>query len=275
MGCEASTPRSPGAGMSTRRADIDALVAFSERLADEARAILREAGSAPREIAYKADESPVTELDRRIEARLRELIDARYPEHGILGEEHGSRDLDAELVWVLDPIDGTAPFIAGIPVYGTLVGLARRGRPYIGVIDHPASDDRWVGVAGAFARHNGRDVNTRRCDRLEDAFATNSNPDYFDADERRAFDALRSRVRYVQYGGSCYAYAMLASGRTDIALDAKFDPVDVFAPAAVIEGAGGVVSDWAGKSIDLDWRGRILAAGCTRLHAEALAVLSS
>ncbi len=255
--------------------NIDELIAFAEFLADEARSILREAKLAPGDVQYKADASPVTDFDRRIEARMRTFIDGRYPQHGILGEEHGSRDLDAELVWVLDPIDGTAPFIAGIPVYGTLIGLARYGRPFIGVIDHPATDDRWVGLAGSFARHNGEAVHARRCERLEDAFVTNSNPDFLDADEMSAFTALKSRVRYVQYGGSCYAYAMLASGRTDLALDANFDPFDVFAPAAVIEGAGGIVTDWSGKAIDLQWRGRILAAGCVDMHEQVVSILAA
>ena len=251
----------------------DELIAFAEFLADEARSILREAGAAPSDIQYKADASPVTDLDRRIEAHMRTFIDGRYPGHGILGEEHGSRDLDADLVWVLDPIDGTAPFIAGIPVYGTLIGLARHGRPYIGVIDHPATDDRWVGIAGKFARHNGKAVHTRRRERIEDAFATNSNPDYFNEQEMSAFAALKSRVRYVQYGGSCYAYAMLASGRTDIGIDTGLDPFDVFAPAAVIEGAGGIVTDWSGKAIDIGWRGQILATGCKQMHEQAMSIL--
>ena len=130
--------------MNSSHDNTDELIAFAEFLADEARTILRASNAAPSEVEYKADASPVTDLDRRIEAHMRHFIDERYPEHGILGEEHGSRDLDAEWVWVLDPIDGTAPFIAGIPVYGTLIGLARHGRPFIGVIDHPATDDRWV-----------------------------------------------------------------------------------------------------------------------------------
>jgi len=259
--------------MTSDHVNSDDLIAFAESLADEARAVLDAANASPTDIQYKADDSPVTDLDRRIEARMRALIDDRYPQHGILGEELGNRDLDAELVWVLDPIDGTAPFIAGIPVYGTLIGLARRGRPFIGVIDHPATDDRWVGVAGSYARHNGKAVHTRRCERLADAFVTNSNPDFFSSDEMSAFIGLKSRVRYMQYGGSCYAYAMLASGRTDIGLDANFDPFDVFAPAAVIEGAGGIVSDWSGKGIDLQWQGRILAAGDPRMHAQALSAL--
>ncbi len=260
--------------MTSEQENCDELIAFAECLADEARTIMRQSDASPSDIQYKADASPVTDLDRRIEARMRALIDDRYPHHGVLGEEHGSRDLDAELVWVLDPIDGTAPFIAGIPVYGTLIGLARRGRPFIGVIDHPATDDRWVGLAGSFARRNGTAVHTRRCERLADAFVTNSNPDFLSPGEMSAFTALKSRVRYVQYGGSCYAYAMLASGRTDIGLDANFDPFDVFAPAAVIEGAGGIVSDWSGKSIDLEWQGRILAAGCTQMHEQAMSILA-
>lgn len=260
--------------MTSEQTYTNELVAFAEFLADEARGILREANAAPTQIQYKADASPVTELDRKIEARIRAHIDDRYPQHGILGEEHGSRDLDADMVWVIDPIDGTAPFIAGIPVYGTLIGVAHHGRPFIGVIDHPATDDRWIGVAGRFARHNGTPVRTRRCELLEEAFVTNSNPDFLDSDEMRAFTALKSRVRYVQYGGSCYAYAMLASGRTDIGLDAKFDPFDVFAPAAVIAGAGGIVSDWTGKPIDLEWGGQILAAGCAEMHSQAISVLA-
>lgn len=260
--------------MASESMNTDELVAFAESLAEEARSILREANTMPTEIRYKADASPVTDLDRRIEAQIRTRIDDRYPEHGILGEEHGSRDLDADLVWVIDPIDGTAPFIAGIPVYGTLIGLAHHGRPYVGVIDHPATDDRWIGVAGRFARHNGKAVRTRRCDLLAEAFMTNSNPDFLNDDEMRAFAALKSQVRYVQYGGSCYAYAMLASGRTDIGLDANFDPFDVFAPAAVIEGAGGMVTDWSGKPIDLEWSGQILAAGCAEMHERAVSVLA-
>ena len=259
--------------MNSSHDNTDELLAFAEFLADETRAILHETNAIPTEVEYKADASPVTDLDRRIEAHMRHFIDERYPEHGILGEEHGSRDLDAEWVWVLDPIDGTAPFIAGIPVYGTLIGLARHGRPFIGVIDHPATDDRWVGMAGSFARHNGKAVRARHCERLEDAFVTNSNPDFLDVDEMSVFTALKSRVRYVQYGASCYAYAMLASGRTDIGLDAKFDPFDVFAPAAVIEGAGGIVSDWSGNAIDLEWHGQILASGCRRMHEQAMAIL--
>lgn len=252
----------------------ETLTAFAEELANESRAILQDASGRVPEIDIKSDLSYVTDTDRRIEERLRERIERRFPDHGIKGEEFGSRDLDAEYVWVLDPIDGTAPFVAGIPVFGTLIAVARRGRPWIGVIDHPATADRWVGVAGERASLNGKLVRTRPCLELAPALMTNSNPDFFQPSERAAFDALRKRVRYTQYGGSCYAYGVLASGKTDLAVDGGLDPVDIFAPAAVIAGAGGVVTDWSGETITLDWNALVLAAGDPALHALALSVLS-
>ncbi len=250
------------------------VVRFAERLADESRAILNEVAGQTPDIEIKADDSYVTDTDKRIETRLSELIDAEFPDHGILGEEHGSRDLDAEYVWVLDPIDGTAPFIAGIPVFGTLIGLARQGRPWLGVIDHPATSDRWVGVSGEWAMLNGDPVRTRPCPEFASALMTNSNPDFFAPDQRRGFEALRDGVHYTQYGGSCYAYGVLASGRTDLAVDGGLDPFDIFAPAAVIEGAGGTITDWSGQRFSLDWHGLVLAAGDPALHARALALIS-
>ncbi len=250
------------------------LLAFADGLADESRTMLQAAAGQRLEVDIKGDDSYVTAFDRAIETRLRERIEARYPTHGILGEEHGSRDLDAEFVWVLDPIDGTAPFVAGIPVYGTLIGVAKAGRPWIGVIEHPASQDRWLGVSGESASFNGTPVRTRPCDALARALMTNSNPDFFSEGERQAFDRLRAGVQYTQYGGSCYAFGVLASGRTDLAIDGGLDPFDIFAPAAVIEGAGGVVTDWAGDPITIDWRNLVLAAGDPARHAEALGVLA-
>ncbi len=254
---------------------IQELAAFAERLADASRQILGSATAAPPVVEIKADASPVTEIDRAIEARLRAMIGERFPAHGLLGEEYGSERLDAEFVWVLDPIDGTAPFIAGIPVYGTLIGLAHRGKPVLGIIDHPATDDRWVGIAGQATTRNGEAVRTRRCGDLGAAFTTNSNPDFLTADERARFERVRSRVRYTQYGGSCYAYGLLASGRTDLALDGGLDIFDILAVVPVIEGAGGVVTDWAGEPIELGWQGRVLAAGDPALHREVLALLGA
>jgi histidinol phosphatase-like enzyme (inositol monophosphatase family) len=247
---------------------------FAERLAGESRRLLTGTVAETTRIEVKADDSFVTEADRAIEARLRELIEKDRPGDGVMGEEYGSRDLGADVVWVLDPIDGTAPFIAGIPVYGTLIGASRFGRPWIGVLDYPATDDRWMGVNGVLARRNGTPVRTRRCPDLTAALMTCSNPDFFGPDEQSALARVRDEVSYTLYGASSFAFAMLASGRTDLSVDSGLKPYDIFAPAAVIGGAGGRMTEWSGAELTLDTRGRIVAAGDPALHAAALKLLN-
>ena len=255
--------------------DITAdLLAFSERLADTSRAMLLAAAQEAPRVDLKQDASFVTAADRAVEARLREEIRAAFPGHGIMGEEHGSEALDAEFVWVLDPIDGTAAWIAGIPVYGTLIAVARGGRPLTGVIDLPATAERLTGIAGRGGWHNGRPIRCRKGTALADAYMTSSNPRFVPEADRAPFARLDGAVRFTQYGGSCYAYACLARGRTDLAVDAGFDAYDLLAPAAIIEGAGGIVTDWTGAALDLRWQGRVVAAGDAALHRQALEFLA-
>ncbi|EME99404.1 inositol monophosphatase [Streptomyces mobaraensis NBRC 13819 = DSM 40847] len=249
------------------------LLRFAERLADESRAVLAAAAAEVTRVDVKADNSFVTATDRAIEARLRARIADAYPHHGVLGEEFGSHGLDADVVWVLDPVDGTAPFIAGIPVYGTLIGVARGGRPWLGVLDYPATGDRWVGVDGVLAERNRVPVRTRPCPQPAAALATCSNPDFFGPDERPALARVRDQVRYTLYGASSFAYGLLAAGRTDLAVDSGLKPYDVFAPAAVVGGAGGVLTEWSGAPLGLDTHGRVVAAGDPELHQAALGLL--
>ncbi|MGI8665696.1 MAG: inositol monophosphatase family protein [Jatrophihabitans sp.] len=250
------------------------LVRFAEGLAEQGRRLLGQADAQLSRVETKADRSFVTETDRAIEMKLRELIAQAYPDHGVLGEEYGSQGLDADLAWVLDPVDGTAHFIAGIPVYGTLIGVSRCGRPWIGVLDYPATGDRWVGVYGEYAHRNGVPVRTRPCAELADALATCSNPDFFSADDQTVLAQVRSEVRYTMYGASSFAHALLASGRTDLAIDSGLKPYDVFAPAAVIAGAGGVMTEWSGAELSFESQGRVVAAGDPELHARVLPLLA-
>jgi inositol-phosphate phosphatase/L-galactose 1-phosphate phosphatase/histidinol-phosphatase len=250
------------------------LIDFAERLADESCRLLSGAATRALRLDVKADNIFVTEVDRAIEERMRELIGKAWPDHGVMGEEFGSHALDADVVWVLDPVDGTAPFVAGIPVYGTLIGVSRFGRPWIGVLDYPATGDRWVGVNGVFAERNGVPVRTRPCIDPATALATCSNPDFFQPDEYAALTRVKDEVRYTLYGASSFAYGLLASGRTDLAVDSGLKPYDVFAPAAVIGGAGGVMTDWTGAGLRLDSPGRIVAAGDPDLHRAVLRMLS-
>ncbi len=248
--------------------------AFAETLADAARTILVPAAAQLPEARLKADKSYVTETDRAIERRLRAMIADGFPDHGVVGEEYGSENADAEFVWVLDPIDGTAPFVAGIPVYGTLIALAHEGRPIVGIIDHPAIGDRWIGIAGEASTRNGKPARTRTCAGVATAFMTNSNPDFFSAGEKATYERLRSRVAYTQYGGSCLSYGLLASGRTDLAIDGGLDAFDIMAIAAVIEGAGGIITDWQGNPITLQWHGCVIAAGDANVYREARTLLN-
>lgn len=248
---------------------------FAEKLADVSRKMLLDAEKVTREFSIKSDNSYVTTADKAIESKLREMIGEAFPAHGILGEEFDNTNIDAEFVWVLDPIDGTAPFIAGIPVYGTLIALAWNGKPFIGVMDHPATSERWIGVAGKFAKLNGNPVSVKSCESLNTAFVTCSNPDFMTEAEQASFAEIRKTVPYVQYGGSCYAYGMLASGRTDIAIDSGLESFDVFASAAVIQGAGGFLTDWSGNEIDLHSSGQIIAAGDKNCLNEAVRILTA
>jgi len=249
-------------------------VDFAHTLADASGAMLRASAAQVLKIETKPDASFVTETDKEIELKLREMIAAAFPDHGILGEEFEPVNPDADLVWVLDPIDGTAPFIAGIPVYGTLIGLAWQGKPFVGVIDHPATSDRWCGVSGMFATRNGQPVTTRNCAGLAQAFTTCSSPDFMTEAELESFSRLRALVPYVQYGGSCFVHGLLASGRTDIAIDSGLESYDVFASSAVIQGAGGLMTDWQGNEITLDWAGQVIASGSQACLDQAIRVLA-
>jgi histidinol phosphatase-like enzyme (inositol monophosphatase family) len=251
---------------------LDEWLRFAHELADAARALLAPAAAMRPEVEVKADRSFVTALDQQIEARLRVMIAARYPAHGIVGEEEAARRPDAEVVWVLDPIDGTAPFVAGVPVFGTLIALAVQGRPVVGIMDLPVTRQRYVGVAGRASTLDGQPLRTRACDALEQAILTTSNPDFYSSAERPVLDALRERTAWRIYGGCCLSYGLLAAGRTDVAIDTGLKIFDYAPFVPLIEGAGGVITDWAGEPLTLASGPRILAAGGAARHAEALAL---
>ena len=253
---------------------IDELARFAGQLAVVSGPIIRGAHQGGFSTEAKADGSPVTNVDRAVEDRLRAMIAASYPDHGIVGEERGATAASDGPVWVIDPIDGTLPFLAGIPVFGTLIALVEDGVPLIGVIDMPATAERWLGCRARPTTRNGTAVRVRPCGSLADALMSTSNPDFYGVDDGAAFARLKAEVCWTVYGGSCLAYAQLASGRTDLGIDVALDPFDYLALVPVIEGAGGVVSDWQGAPLTMASGSRILAAGDARRHAEAMAILA-
>lgn len=256
--------------------DMDMLqfAEFAGRLADGSRARIHALNSEAFQTHKKGDGSPVTAVDQAVEDGIREMIAAEWPDHGIVGEERGASSPDSEFVWVIDPIDGTLPFLAGFPVYGTLIALLRNGSPILGVADMPGTRERWVGGNGLPTTRNGKPVRVRPCAELSAALLSTSNPDFYGAEDFEAFERLKPQCRWTVYGGSCMAYAQIASGRIDVGIDVEFDPFDYLALVPVIEGAGGIITDWEAKPLTLKSGGRLIAAGDRRMHARALDVLT-
>ena len=257
-----------------RAADAGAYREFAEHLADLARPLLLRHFRRDIAIEDKADLSPVTVADREAEAAMRQAIAARFPAHGILGEEYGPERADAALVWVLDPIDGTKSFITGRPLFGTLIALARDGSPVLGIIDMPVLGERFAGHEGGAATLTGAEVRTRRCGALAGAHLHATTPAMFAGDDQRRFAALAGRAKHAIFGGDCHNYGLVAAGWTDLVVEAQLKPYDYCAPAALIAAAGGRVSDWQGAPLTLASDGRVVAAGDPELHRQALAALA-
>jgi len=250
------------------------LLRFASQLADASGALIKKYFRQKFDVELKADSSPVSTADRAAEAEIRRLIGLHYPDHGVIGEEYGADKADAEFVWVLDPIDGTKSFITGRPLFGTLIALMREGRPAAGIIDHPAVGERWVGGTGHPTTHDGKPVRTRACRDLPLAAMFASSPYYF-GEGVALFDRVRTKARQILFSSDCYAYGLIASGFADLMVDAKMSIYDYLAAVPVIEGAGGVMTDWQGRPMTLKSGDRVLAAGDARLHEQVMKILNS
>lgn len=218
---------------------------------------------------------PVTQADRGAEAAIRARIASVHPGHGVIGEEYGEDRPDAEFVWVLDPVDGTRAFIAGAPVWTTLIGLRHLGRTVLGLIAQPVLGEIYVGGAGLGARlidRSGvRALATRAAVSLGDAIMATTDPALFRDAERAAWERAARAARLARYGLDAYAMAQVAAGHIDLVIEAGLKSWDACGPRAVVEGAGGVVSDWEGHCAEA---GRLLFAGSAALAKEAQAVLA-
>lgn len=219
---------------------------------------------------------PVTEADRAAETAIRDLIIARFPEHGLLGEEHDSIGLDREHVWVIDPIDGTRAFISGVPVWGTLIGLYSNGRGRMGMVDQPFTGERYFadGTASWYRGPDGeRQIRTRDCGSLSQAILFTTSPHIFEGDELARYRRVEEKARLFRYGTDCYAYALLAAGHVDLVVENNLKPYDVGALIPLIEQAGGVITTWDGGRPEQG--GSIIAAGSRAVYDEAMALLSA
>jgi len=223
-------------------------------------------------LAHLSRFDPVTEADKGAERAIRKIINERLPDHGIIGEEYGEENPDAEFVWVLDPVDGTRAFISGLPLWTTLIGLRHRGRPVLGLIAQPYLDEVFLGSplgSRLITAAGETPLKVRAATALNDAVIGTTDPDLFQGPEAEAYGNLRKAVKLARYGCDAYAFAMVAQGTMDIALETGLKPWDIEAIIPVIENAGGVVTDWRGERVP-DTAGQVIAAGSRTLIDQAL-----
>ena len=250
--------------------DLVGAVALAERLADAAAVEIRARFRHSYKVETKEDVTPVTEADRAAERAMRAILAAECPQDGVAGEEYGAAGGSSGLTWVLDPVDGTKAFMSGRPTFVTLIALLDGDRPVLGIIDQPIVRDRWIGVAGQPTTLNGAPIRTRACADLGAASFSTTAPELFPADDAPVYRALSAGAGLRTYGGDGYAYGLLAAGWIDLVLEAGLKLHDFAALAPVVEGAGGVMTDWSGRPLRSESSGRVLAAGSPELHAQLL-----
>jgi histidinol phosphatase-like enzyme (inositol monophosphatase family) len=249
------------------------LLPLALRLADAARAaaLPHFRTSAAPDNKSRTGYDPVTEADRAAERAIRDLLSGQRPDDGVEGEEYGSRAGTSGLVWHLDPIDGTRAFIAGLPSWCILIGLALEGRAILGIIDQPWLDERYVGLgdqAWLDCRGARSALRVRDCPALRQATLSTTDPFILTPPERGAFEHLRATARLTRYGLDAYGYARLAAGTIDMVAETGLKSHDVAALIPVVEGAGGVITDWRGEPARLG--GQIVAAANRSILEEAL-----
>jgi len=219
---------------------------------------------------------PVTAADREAEQAMRAVLAKRRPDDAIYGEEFGKTAGTSGLTWVLDPIDGTRAFISGAASWGVLIGLNAGQGPVLGVVDQPYIGERFYGGFGKadMARRNTRrEINTRPCAGLASAILMTTFPEVGSKAEGQAFHAVSAQCKLTRYSLDCYAYALLAMGQIDLVIEAQLNAYDVQGPIGVVQGAGGIVTDWQGKPAHNG--GQIIPAGDARTHAAALKILNT
>ena len=248
---------------------------FANQLADSSRDVIARYFRQNLDIDAKGDETPVTIADRETERALRNLIGEHFPDHGIYGEEFGEENVDSRFTWVLDPIDGTRAFITGTPTFGTLISLLENGVPVLGVIDMPAMNERWVGDSRAGTYLNGSECNASSCEDVASCRMVCTSPDMFSPAQLAGFKRVLGKTSFYRYGGDCYNYALLASGFLDLVIESDLEPYDFCALVPVVEGAGGVITDWQGRALGMQSEGNVLASSSQSLHRQALELLNN
>ena len=253
----------------------DEYLNFANLLADESEKIIFNYFRKKIDIQNKKDNSPVTIADQKVELRIRELINSKFPSHGILGEEYESFKIDSEFVWVIDPIDGTRSFIAGHKDFGTLIALLYKNKPVIGIINCPAHKERWIGIENQQTTLNNKLISTSSIKNIEESYMFTSGIYFDEPILRNGFEKIKNKSRYYRLGGDCYMYGMLASGLIDVVIEDTLKPHDYMALINVIEGAGGKVSDKFGNDININSDGSLVASCNKSIHKDLISIINS
>ncbi len=248
---------------------------LAHRLSDAAGDVIRPLYRKPIDIISKDDDSPVTIADRNAEMAMRQIIEAEFPDHGIYGEEHGQVRLDAEYVWVLDPIDGTHSFISGAPTFTCLIGLARHGVPIMGIMYQPITGEKWVGANGVTELDGQKITTSNLNETVADASVFSWGIEPMEGVRGADFKRLCDTAKRKRFGYDSYAYGLLAHGFVDIVADSDMKPFDYCALVPIVENAGGCISNWDGNPLTLTTPGFVLASANKALHEDSLKALSS
>lgn len=267
--------------MALTETQIREFKSFAERLAEAARSQTLPRFRAGTDVFNKAGiwYDPVTDADREAERAMRRLINAAFPDHGILGEEFGEEAPAAPMRWVLDPVDGTSAFICGVPSWTTLIALENDNKPVLGLIDQGFTKERWIGDNDVTLFSDGAQSTPCQTSDVKDlARARISTTDprpavYFTSQEAAGFNQIAEQARLVRFGFDAYAYALLAMGELDLIVEAGLKHHDYAALAPVVRGAGGIISDWKSGDFDANDRGRVVAAATPELHEAAIDLL--
>lgn len=253
-------------------------VDFLHELADAAAKVTLNYFKKPIDVVSKGAKlgtniDPVTIADKSAEKIIRELIRERFPDHNIHGEEQKNEENGSPYTWVIDPIDGTRAFISGIPTWGTLISIHDGKKPIAGLLDQPYLRERYIGTPQATTL-NGKNISCRPCDSLFNATISTTDPLqlFTDPVEQDTFFRVASRAKFMRNGYDCYAYAMIAAGFIDVVIESGLEAYDIQALIPIIQGSGGIVTNWQGKPADHG--GQVVACGDKELHKQVIELLN-
>ncbi len=255
---------------------LDKITCVAQQAADQAGEILRDYFGKDFSTETKSDNSPVTQADREVEQAIRAVITKAFPTHGIIGEEYGAENPDAEYQWVIDPIDGTKAFIAGKTTFTTLIALCKNGAPILGVIDQPIINKRWSSLRAQRSNPtvDKMDCHVANTPRNDEKFTlATTSIDYFTPAQKESYSRVSNMAAEVTLGGDAYSYAMLAEGKLDVVIDAGMKIYDYMALVPVVMAAGGIITNWRGEALTLSSKGDVLACANKLLHEKIIGIL--